>query len=217
VLRLAHRGDHEAGIENSLPALLAASGRPGVDGVEFDVRLSADRVPVLCHDPDLHRTHGIDRQVGELLLAELEGVGIASLASVLDALPPDIWLDLDLKEDVVAVAAPLLVRARGESPDRASLSSFDPTILFSARRLLPRWPRWVNAHVADESSVAAAWSLGGHALSCHYSSVDSRSAKLVSDAGLAFVAWTVTRRPTFRRLERLGVFAACVEGPALGP
>jgi glycerophosphoryl diester phosphodiesterase len=215
VLRLAHRGDHTAGTENSLPALLGACARPAVDGVEFDVRLSADRVPVLCHDPDLHRTHGIDRAVGEMTLAELEAAGITSLAAAVEALPATAWLDLDLKEDVVAIAAPGLIRARGERPERASISSFDPAILVSARQRLPGWPRWVNANAVDEASVATAWSLRGHALSCHYSAVNERTARLVAEAGLAFVAWTVTRRPTYRRLERLGVFATCVEGPAL--
>jgi glycerophosphoryl diester phosphodiesterase len=34
-------------------------------------------------------------------------------------------------------------------------------------------------------------------------------------AGLDVAAWTVRRRPTLRRLERLGVAAICVEAAAL--
>jgi glycerophosphoryl diester phosphodiesterase len=36
------------------------------------------------------------------------------------------------------------------------------------------------------------------------------------DAGLEVAAWTVRRRRTFDRLERLGVVACCVEAAALG-
>jgi glycerophosphoryl diester phosphodiesterase len=34
-------------------------------------------------------------------------------------------------------------------------------------------------------------------------------------AGLEVATWTVRRRPTYRRLERLGVAAICVEAAAL--
>jgi len=64
-LRLAHRGDHTtrrgrgAQIEDTLAALVAAAQRPDCDGVEFDVRLSADGVPILHHDESLERVHGL--------------------------------------------------------------------------------------------------------------------------------------------------------------
>ena len=53
-LVFAHRGGRALGPENTLAALdlgLAA----GADGLEFDVRISRDGVPVLHHDPDLDR------------------------------------------------------------------------------------------------------------------------------------------------------------------
>jgi glycerophosphoryl diester phosphodiesterase len=215
VLRLAHRGDIAAGTENSLAALLAACNRPGVAGVEFDVRLSADRVPVVCHDADLRRTHGRDIALHDVAADELERLGIARLATVVQALPDAAWLDVELKEDAVTAAAPVLEAARGATPERAAISSFDATILFSARRRLPGWPRWLLVLAIDEAAIATAWSLGCAAVACQYRSIDARSARLAREAGLALVAWTVTRTTTMRRLERSGVFAACVEGAAL--
>lgn len=215
MLRLAHRGDTASGTENSLAALVGASDRPGVDGVEFDVRLSGDRVPVVCHDPDLRRTHGIDLRLEDATAVELERASIARLASVLEALPRGAWLDVELKEDAVAAAAPLLRSARGATPERAAISSFDPTILVVARQLLPDWPRWLLTQTADEAAITTAWSLGCGALACNYRAITPPSSRLVREAGLALVAWTVTRSTTLRRLERLDVFAACVEGAAL--
>ena len=40
--------------------------RPGIDGVEFDVRLSRDGVPVLLHDETLERVQGRDEAVADL-------------------------------------------------------------------------------------------------------------------------------------------------------
>jgi glycerophosphoryl diester phosphodiesterase len=215
VLRLAHRGDTAAGIENSIPALATACERPGIDGVEFDVRLSADRVPVVCHDRDLRRTHGRDLRLQDAAADELERLGVARLSSVLGVLPVSAWLDVELKEDAVVTAAPLLEAARGTAPQRAAISSFDATILFGARRSLPGWPRWLLVHALDEVAIATAWSLGCAAVASEFHAITERSGRLVREAGLELVAWTVTRPATVSRLEGAGVYAVCVEGAAL--
>ena len=51
----AHRGLSHACPENTLPAFGAAIAL-GVDEIEFDLWLSADGVPVVCHDPRVDRT-----------------------------------------------------------------------------------------------------------------------------------------------------------------
>jgi glycerophosphoryl diester phosphodiesterase len=112
-------------------------------------------------------------------------------------------------------AAPLLEAARGASPQRSAISSFDATILFSARRLLPGWPRWLLVDTADEAAIATAWSLGCAAVAAEFHSITKTSAALVREAGLELVAWTVTMPETVRRLEKVGVYASCVEGAAL--
>ncbi len=40
----AHRGDHRLAAENTLAAFAAAVAIPGIDGLELDVRASADGV-----------------------------------------------------------------------------------------------------------------------------------------------------------------------------
>lgn len=74
----AHRGlfDNEGGIpENSLKAFERAV-KAGY-GIEFDVQLSKDNIPVVFHDADLKRMCGIDGKVWEYTLAELKGMGLA--------------------------------------------------------------------------------------------------------------------------------------------
>jgi glycerophosphoryl diester phosphodiesterase len=52
---LAHRGSPTSDtVENSIPAISAALAA-GADGVEVDLRLTADGVLAVCHDPDLRR------------------------------------------------------------------------------------------------------------------------------------------------------------------
>lgn len=54
-LVIAHRGASAEAPENTLAAFDLAL-RHGADGIEVDVRLSADGIPVVIHDPRLERT-----------------------------------------------------------------------------------------------------------------------------------------------------------------
>jgi len=74
-LILGHRGASLVAPENTLAAFSRAM-RDGADGIEFDVRLSRDRVPVVIHDPTLKRTGLIDRPVGKLTAKELGEVEV---------------------------------------------------------------------------------------------------------------------------------------------
>lgn len=72
---LAHRGWASRYPENTRIAIEAAL-RAGVPNVELDVQLSADRVPVVIHDPSLDRTAGRGGWVGGLSAAELAAIAV---------------------------------------------------------------------------------------------------------------------------------------------
>ena len=50
----------------------------GADGIEFDVRLSRDQVPVVIHDATLERTAGVARRVSYLTAKELQKIDAGS-------------------------------------------------------------------------------------------------------------------------------------------
>jgi predicted amidohydrolase len=58
----AHRGLSAVIPENTIPAFAAAISC-GAQEIEFDLWLSRDGVPVVCHDPDLNRVAGADLNV----------------------------------------------------------------------------------------------------------------------------------------------------------
>jgi len=76
-LIIGHRGASAVAPENTLAAFARAL-KDGADGIEFDVRLSRDRVAVVIHDASLKRTGQIDRLVGELTVAELQHCDVSS-------------------------------------------------------------------------------------------------------------------------------------------
>jgi glycerophosphoryl diester phosphodiesterase len=72
---MAHRGIPWDWPENSLLSFKKAL-ETGVDILEFDVRLSKDKVPVIMHDDSLDRTTNRKGLIGEKTLAEIKEAGI---------------------------------------------------------------------------------------------------------------------------------------------
>jgi glycerophosphoryl diester phosphodiesterase len=214
-LRLAHRGDWRSAPENTIPAFLAALAVPGCDGLEFDVRLSRDGVPVCNHDETLARVHGIDRRVADLSADELEAIGVPSLGAALAAIPRRAFLDVELKGDPGRAAFEALVAGRGPGLERAVVSSFDDGALRRIGGWAPTWPRWLNARDAAPATVERAVDLDCRGLAVEWHALDRAATDRVREAGLEVAAWTVRRRPTYARLSRLGVVAICAEAAAL--
>lgn len=72
---IAHRGDVSKGVENSLEALEAAAKEKAAY-VEMDILLTKDHQFVVMHDYNLKRLAGVDKDVKDMTLAEVQGLKI---------------------------------------------------------------------------------------------------------------------------------------------
>lgn len=72
---VAHRGYPLRYPENTLVGIDAAA-QAGARWIEFDVQLTRDGVPYLCHDASLKRTAGLDRNILELAAAEFASIDV---------------------------------------------------------------------------------------------------------------------------------------------
>ncbi|PSO65870.1 MAG: glycerophosphodiester phosphodiesterase [Cyanobacteria bacterium QS_7_48_42] len=70
---IAHRGGSAIAPENTLAAFSAAIGQKA-QAVEFDLQLSADRIPVIIHDATVNRTTDGKGQVKNQTLQELKAL-----------------------------------------------------------------------------------------------------------------------------------------------
>jgi glycerophosphoryl diester phosphodiesterase len=222
-LRLAHRGDWRVAPENTLGAMAAALAIPACDGLEFDVRGSADGVPVLLHDPTLARVQGIDAAVADLTAEELARYGIPSLAEILTATLPASgpggkdwpFLDVELKGAPVPAVIEVLEAERGAMLERTVVSSFEVETLRWLGEQRPAWPRWLNAMNLSGFFVGTARDLGCTGIAVEWSSIDEAGMDRARAEGLEVAAWTVRDLATYSRLEAMGVMAMCVEAAAL--
>ena len=151
-LVVAHRGASSVEAENTLAAFEAAIGA-GADAVEFDVRLTADGVPVVIHDADLSRTTDRGGVVAASTLDEVRAAriltrdgttAVPTFREVLDALSGRIAIDVELKNvpgepdfepggDRLVGAIVDELRDAGFDGD-VLISSFDPVALDAVRR-----------------------------------------------------------------------------------
>lgn len=76
-LIIGHRGASAVAPENTLAAFERAFAN-GAHGIEFDVRLARDGVPVVIHDSNLKRTGGGARGIAQMTSAELARLDVGS-------------------------------------------------------------------------------------------------------------------------------------------
>jgi glycerophosphoryl diester phosphodiesterase len=198
-----------------MAALRAALDNPACDGLEFDVRCSREGTPILLHDATLDRVQGRPGRCEAMSDAELWAAGIPSLADVLEAAGPRPFLDVELKGPPIPGILPVLDAARGSGLEQVVVSSFEAATLAWLGECRPRWPRWLNADDLAPRTLRLAAELGCRGLSVEWHAIDRGGIVRAAEAGLEVAAWTVRRRSTAARLDRLGVVAICAEAAAL--
>jgi glycerophosphoryl diester phosphodiesterase len=114
-------------------------------GIELDVQLSKDRIPVVFHDYSLLRVCGVDKKVCELTLEELQLLNlyqskehIPTFQSVLDLIDGQVPLIVEFKvgahdTSVCDTVAPMLDRYKGVY----CIESFNPLVLIWYKRNRP--------------------------------------------------------------------------------
>ncbi|WP_307976807.1 glycerophosphodiester phosphodiesterase [uncultured Streptococcus sp.] len=70
---IAHRGDVENGVENSIQAMQAAH-KAGANFSEMDVLITRDKKFVIAHDNNLKRLAGIDKNISDMTLSQVRKV-----------------------------------------------------------------------------------------------------------------------------------------------
>ncbi|HUY44004.1 MAG TPA: glycerophosphodiester phosphodiesterase [Acidimicrobiales bacterium] len=213
----AHRGVHHQARENTLEAFKAAR-RLGVDGVELDVRRSADGALVVHHDEACEQ-----RLVAKTRAGELPSY-VCTLEEALDALL-DLEVNVEIKnlpsevgyDDSGGFAAAVVqcVRASGLEA-RALISSFDLATCQNVREVAPEiavgWLLW-KVEVPRAVDVAALH--GFRAVHPHFSTLGSAEVAQARDAGVDLNVWTVNHRRDLLRFSQWGVAALITDEPAV--
>ena len=209
----AHRGASATHPENSLAAFEAALGL-GVDGVELDIRSTADGVPVVSHDGNLRRTLGIDRALSDISSGDLREIApsIPTFAEVLALIDGRCHLDVEIKE--AGVEQGVLDRLASLPHDRWAISSFDWDILREIRGLDEAAELWVLSLAVSPGALEAADGLDATTLAVEQSAITREVVTRASEVGRRMMAWTVNDPARAAALAGLGVAVICTDDPA---
>jgi glycerophosphoryl diester phosphodiesterase len=235
---VAHRGASSSHPENTMPSFAAAL-ELGAPVVEFDVRLTADGVPVVIHDPDVDRTTDGTGWVHELTAEQVaalragsaeEPAGVPRLDEVLDLLSGRAAAAIEIKnlpwepgyqpdgESLVEVTLAEIERTRFEGP--VLVLSFDPRSIAVAKARMPGLTTgFLTTHHVDVREALA------HAVEVGHDFVLPGTQGLVP-AGSAFVeeahaagvrvgTWTVDDAATLTELLDAGVDAIASNDPGM--
>jgi len=239
-LVFAHRGGRALAPENTVLAFdtgLAA----GADGLECDVRLSKDGVPVVMHDAVLDRTTDLTGPVSARTAAELaradagsrfeqggrvpwrgQGIGIPALAEVLRRYP-DRRIIVEMKDNTPELGAAVAALLRREPAlERICAAGFGAHPVRTIRRLLPEVA--TSAHMAEvRSALYASWVgwprrgvYGGFQVPevrGGWRVVSPRFVRAAHRAGHRVQVWTVNDEADMHRLFDWGVDALITDVP----
>jgi glycerophosphoryl diester phosphodiesterase len=209
-LVIAHRTCRGHAPENTLAGIRKAI-EFGADAVEFDVRCTADGVPVLLHDATVDRTTDGVGLLGSLTFAETRsldasGEPIPSLTEAIETAKERILLFIELKEE--GTEAPVVEAIRGQDAVRGcAVHSFLPNAIAAVRRLEPRIPCALLAATVDDpdETLDAALSLNAQGLSVLHTLVDQQLVAKALRRSLRVYCWAVNEVDDMGRLALLGV------------
>lgn len=226
---IAHRCGGALAPENTLPGLDVAA-RLGCRGVEFDVMLSRDDIPVVIHDETLERTTSGTGRVADMLAQDIlacdagvkhhrayAGTCVPGFDETLSCITRlGLWANVEIKPaSGHDTATGRIVAQDLGSFDKAQgiVSSFSREALVAARACNPALPlALLFEHLPDD------WADQAHALAASAVHLAARHVTASTARALGATPWacyTVNTRDEAARLFDLGCTAIFTDRPDL--
>lgn len=215
---LSHRGESDDAPENTLAAYKLAMERDS-DGIELDIRLTADGEAACVHDETIERVSGVRLAVSDSTLAALRQYHpVPLLSEALAVLKPGKQMQIELKgpwpqlQPVKAV-----LDRRGGDRKGLALSSFEEETIRAAADVFPELPRLLLTDLtrrfgrfpAPEQVVACLHSLRCTGISfLATAEADASFVEALHRAGMRVVCWGV-------RSDELGLAMARIRVDAM--
>ena len=217
-LIIGHRGASVHAPENTLAAFRLAI-EANADGVEFDVRLTKDGVPVVIHDDNLRRTGGVNRRVSDLSIAELKAIDVGSwkdpqqfakepvptlfeLFELFEGSPSVLYLEMKSEPEQRELLAQVCCDALKQTPlrDQVVVECFDLTGIELVKTINPEIktaalfePSIRHTPLAGSTKrmIDKAISVGADEIAFNHRLVNAQAVEMARSSKLNVVVWTV--------------------------
>lgn len=222
MLIIGHRGSQGTAQENTVESLREAI-EANADMIEFDVRLTRDRVPVLAHNLHLYGTQKrelvlLRRYTLEELQRRTKG-GNHPLTTLDDAMNEcfgKIYINIEIKEaSAVGPTIDVIKRhaKKGKDWDSILISSFKPLALRAARRAAPHASLGMLHHRNPLGFLGWHRHLNLSAVGFHRLYVNPLALEIAKKLELFTYAYTVNRTEAAQKLTELGIDGVVTDYP----
>lgn len=235
---IAHRGACKVAPQNTMPAFEKGL-ELNVDGFETDVHLTADGVPVLCHDYEIEETSNGHGKITSMTLDELrefdfggyfgeefKNTPIPTLEEFLTLCEDDsvevmnIEIKPSLENDMTVVHKTIeAVKAHGLF-DKLLISSFSAKMLIESKKIDRNCKTAFLYSPKDKivmkilfTAARFARGLGVQALHPHFTLVTPQYVKKAHALGIQVNPWTVNKESDIRRMIKCGVDGIITDYP----
>jgi len=221
---IAHRGYSAVAPENTLASFKAALEQQ-VWGVEFDIHISADGIPIIIHDTTVNRTSNGNGKVEEKTIAQLQSLNagswfhprfaaetIPTLQQVLDlfsATPLNLYLELKSPQNWSELAVRDLVQMLEPWRDRAVIASFNHQFLNRFKHNYPQF--FVGYALSDFQEYSLEYidaiKTNADVLLPHFSLIleESSLTQTLLNQQWEIIPWTVDELSIFQKLLSLKI------------
>jgi len=231
---VAHRGVPTQAPENTVASFQRALDL-GADAIELDVRLTADRVPVVYHYFQLEENTSARGAIFDFSFEQLQQVRvfpkhnlggtdsrISSLIEILEIFAGKIGLEIEIKgpeaEAPEIIGEILLSYQSGW--DRMEITSYEPALLLAIQRicpgipadlLFPRSQNWMTPEVVQYLALHTARLAGARAVHLHPSQLSADTVASIQRQGIDIHAWDVNDEQSLELIASLEIPRICTD------
>ncbi|HJV46841.1 MAG TPA: glycerophosphodiester phosphodiesterase [Bacillota bacterium] len=217
-LNIAHRGASAYAPENTMPAFQLAA-EIGCDGLEFDVQLTMDGLPIVIHDEQLDRLAGVCALVSDLTWAQVQSLDVGkrmggkwtetkipTLEEVLSVYS-HLYLNVELKFSPHMGIEEKVVELINKYCSKGSVivSSFYHPYLRKVKELDSHLQTGLLYTQEPIDILDYARQIGVNAVHPEYTSLTRDRVVAFHQAGLAVNTWTVNQPEDIERCMEIGV------------
>lgn len=225
-LKIGHRGASGSAPENTFAAFDLALAQ-GAGGLEFDIQISSDGVPVVIHDDTLERTTDGKGRVCDFTFEQLQkldagrGEKIPAYGELLARYAGRCVLFTEIKAEAAIQPIAALISQhgaqRGIGYDRLPVIGFEPSWQLAIKRVNPHIV--IGTTPPEDRPIPKGFCAQAKAQGFSYLTPNIRHLRAgdVAEAhahGLQLVCWTANRWWHIRKAKRLGVDGIMSDWPA---
>jgi glycerophosphoryl diester phosphodiesterase len=215
VLLIAHRGASAVAPENTIAAFQAAIDA-GADGIEFDVRLARDGVPVVIHDATLSRTAGVRGRVADMSADQLNQFDVPSVAQLFDLFKSnELVLYLELKDKQIQLVEECCrLVGHYRLKDRVIFACFEHSVLQTIKKIDPSLKTAALFQPPAAFIIKRAQAIAADGIALHHRLANPRLLEDANRAGFKVAVWTVDDPVWVKRGQEMDIHALITNNPS---